>query len=345
MMCAYVRTPTSDPELLHEGEQVREVYEHAEFSFKCVISFFKRLAAVLLLTCAVSVLAHVLKRALVKTSPVKPSWWEGGPLCDSPLLRDLHDRSWPTADKKPAPRISKVIYINLDSDPKRRHWMRRQLNQLNWAGEHPSIERFTAVDAQMANTSSLFQKQRGNGFNPTKHPAVPYGSWSTAGCMFSHYSLVKQLAVNAANLSKQNEVWLFLEDDTKLISNVGQGWLDLWPFVPEQWDVLRLVGWNLRPLFPNCQINARLHLAMFSDPPPSGPCIDCGAQAYVVNPSSASRVVDRFEKSKIYLTDCLLGAGTPPQEDQDRIPPLLSFAIHPMFGLQEDHLFSTDRID
>ena len=55
---------------------------------------------------------------------------------------------------------------------------------------------------------------------------------------------------------------------------------EVWPFVPDDWDVLRLAWFGAR----SCAVraNAHLDLAVWFDPAPDGPCRYCGAQAYLV---------------------------------------------------------------
>merc|ERR1712203_882977 len=84
--------------------------------------------------------------------------------------------------------------------------------------------------------------------------------------------------------------------------------------------------------------------------PMEGECAYCGAQAYIVNPSSKARVMERFERSKITHADELLGAPTPQLEDPEKVPPLKAYVVWPVLASTrlDDRgypFFHSDRID
>lgn len=257
----------------------------------------------------------------------------------SPAVRALRCQRWPLRKEQPAPRISRAVYINLRWDARRRDWMERQFDRLRRQGSRFAVERVAAVEADEVRANPRFEAVRQRGFNPTKYPNVE-GLWGVAGCQLSHVAVLRKLREEAPALLARREVWLVLEDDAQLPDNLEAAWERLWPFVPEAWDVLRL-GWFGGS---TCRgrVNDRLDLALWSDPPPSGPCSYCGSHAYVVNPASVDKVLHRLERARTMHTDCLLGAPTPPLEEPGELPPLLAFAVRPPLSLQNEH-FPSDR--
>merc|ERR1719382_686937 len=120
---------------------------------------------------------------------------------------------------------------------------------------------------------------------------------------------------------------MITEDDVEINPEFIQQWEELWPYIPEQWDILR-VGWFGD--HQNCSqaVNPRVDRAGWQDPH-SGECAYCGAQAYIVNPSSKERVLKRFEQSRITHADELLGAPTPQLESDAAVPALRAFVVWP----------------
>mmetsp|Transcript_85151 Transcript_85151/g.189252 ORF Transcript_85151/g.189252 Transcript_85151/m.189252 type:complete len:451 (-) Transcript_85151:3-1355(-) len=246
-----------------------------------------------------------------------------------------------------APRISRAVYINLDRDSRRRAWMEEQLRQLRRkvtatpGHRNFTVQRLRAVDIGAAKLDPHFEAVRSRGFNPAAYPKVE-GKWGVAGCMFSHLAILWSLRREAAGLLARGEVWLILEDDAIVTTKIESAWTELWPWVPTEWDLVRL-GWFGGS---NCQarVNDHIDLALWSDPPPHGPCSYCGSHAYVVNPAAIERVIHRLEASRIMHVDCLLSAPTPPLEDPASLPPLRVFAARPLLS-KANETFPSDRVD
>lgn len=241
--------------------------------------------------------------------------------------------------------------MNLDRDAPRRKWMEAQLEgmqrnltleaELRGQPRNFTVERVAAVDIDTAKVDQRFERIRRLGFNPTSYPKVE-GQWSVAGCTFSHLTILWRLRGQVEQLLAQREVWLVLEDDATVGPELEEAWEELWPWLPEAWDLVRL-GWFGGS---SCaaRVNSRVDLALWSDPPPQGPCSYCGSHAYIVNPASVEKVIQRLERARLMHVDCLLGAPTPPLEDPGRLPPLLSFA--PRRSLSEpNYNFPSDRAD
>lgn len=203
----------------------------------------------------------------------------------------------------------------------------------------PEVERLPAVDWERAASDPSFSSSRGRGFSPVDYPRVE-GDWGVAACMFSHLAALAALASRSAALAASRLVWLVLEDDAVVPADLRRRWEQIWPYVPEDWDILRL-GW-FGASECKSRINEHLDLASWADPPPRGPCRYCGSHAYVVNPASAEKVLWRLNQSRIAHVDCLLGARTPPGEDPVHIPALRSFAVRPKFEQMEG--FLSDRV-
>lgn len=276
------------------------------------------------------------------------SLWDHYPQCrtDSAQMRALRCRSWPLQHKAPAPRISRALYINLDRDARRRRWMEGQLQQVRrnltkGTARNFPVERVSAVDMQRAAKDTRFEGIRQQGFNPTQYPDVQ-GKWSVAGCTFSHLTILWRLRDHAEELLARREVWLVLEDDAAVGPDLEAAWEGLWPWLPEEWDLVRL-GWFGGSTCAG-RVNRRVDLALWSDPPPAGPCSYCGSHAYIVNPASVGKVIHRLEGSRLMHVDCLLGAPTPPMEDPHTLPPLLAFAPRPSLIMPNED-FPSDRTD
>merc|ERR1711972_1118233 len=207
--------------------------------------------------------------------------------------------------------------------------------QLQIIRQNTSVEthRMSAVNMFQARFDPRFAGIRAHGFNPIRYPIVQ-GKWGIAGCTFSHLTLLMEMRKIARNLQAQHEVWLILEDDAIVTPDIITNWKKLWPYVPNRWDILRL-GWFGGD---NCsgRVNGLIDLALWNDPPPHGPCRYCGSHAYIVNPASLDKVIQRLQNSHIMHVDCLLGAQTPPNENPTLVPPLLSFAARPRLSIPNE---------
>lgn len=256
----------------------------------------------------------------------------------------LREQAWPAKDKGPSPNIAHAVYINLDWDTKRRDFMDRQLAAVaaraRSNGTNFTYERLSAVLAGKVQHNASFHTFRMRGFSDNKYPSM-HGDWRTAAVQYSHESIIERVQQQKKELLAKNEVWLILEDDSNVPADLNEKMAELWPFVPKDWDILRL-GWfgYKRP----CQacVNAKFHVALWADPPPHGPCDYCGTQGYIVNPASAEKVMRRLRDSKLYYIDALLGAGTPPGEDKAKVPDLAVFVPIPAVITQEES-FDSDR--
>jgi len=253
----------------------------------------------------------------------------------SELIKNLRCQQWPTSRHRPAPQISHIVYINLDSSVQRAQWMESQLNSLPWIQNFGvTVKRFSAVNASRAKHSSKFADIRARGFNQVKYPDVT-GKWGGAGGLFSHLLVLEELQRHAAELIADDSLWLIIEDDAILKGDFVIDWEKLWPFVPDTWDLLRL-GWFGGA---SCRqsVNEHIDLASWSDPPPHGPCSYCGSHAYVVNPARVDRVIQRIRQAHIMHADCVISAPPPPTED---LAPLLAFAVRPLLSWQNESFFS-----
>jgi len=237
----------------------------------------------------------------------------------------LRRQEWPRPDAGRAPEISMILYINLDWDTARRRYMEEQLQELrqrwNASGHDLAWERVPGVGPDEVRLGDRYASWRAKGFSPATRPDVR-GDWATAGCALGHYAAISRIP-DGPNA----ELTLITEDDVEIMPRFLQYWKDLWPYVPKDWDVLR-VGWFGD--HQNCTqvVNARVDRAGWQDPM-GGQCAYCGAQAYIVNPRRKRQVLERFERSKVTHADELLGAPTPQLEDTHQVPPLQAFVVWP----------------
>jgi len=263
-----------------------------------------------------------------------------------PVVRELRKQRWPRPNAGDAPKVRHIIYINLDWDDARRTFMESQLSSLSKAwGSSTSTsltwERLSAVGSQAMREDKAYASWRQKGFSPTPHPHV-IGNWGVAGCAYSHYSAINMIPED------QEELVMIVEDDVSIKPEFPQMWEELWTWMPQDWDVMR-VGWFGDRQ--NCSqvVNSYVDVAAWKQLPRKA-CSYCGAQAYIVNPKSKDRLLKRFEDSKMTHADELLGAPTPLLEDAAQVPPLKAFAAWPL--LAATHFdqggfpaFRSDRIE
>lgn len=264
--------------------------------------------------------------------------WKGRKQCDTvdPEVLRLRAQTWPRPDAGPAPKVTEITYINVEWDPVRRNYMEEQLHDLQerWLQEEGTFlrwRRLPGVDANHMQFGATYESWREKGFSQTDYPYVD-GRWPIAGTSFSHYSAIRRVSEMREKLIANNELLMIVEDDVTIRPNFPKLWEAVWPSVPEDWDILR-VGWYGD--YHNCTqvVNDHVDVAAWRDAPgPRGPCMYCGAHAYVVNPVNVDRVLRRFENSKMTYADELLGAPTPPLEDPSLVPPLQSFVATPLLA-------------
>jgi len=268
--------------------------------------------------------------------------WSNTCPAQDPLVRELRKHPWPNRKKGKAPKVSKVIYINMKWDRARRNFMEHQLRNLShvWR-KNVSLtwERFEGVGAEHVEKDKAFADWREKGFSKSRVPHVA-GDWGIAGCAYSHYSAIKKIPADS------KELVVIAEDDVEFKPNFPDMWEELWPWVPDEWDVLR-VGWFGD--HQNCSqvVNSYVDRAAWQQR--GEVCMYCGAQAYIVNPKSKEKVLKRFTESRITHADELLGAPTPLMEDPAKVPPLKAYVAWPM--LAQTHFdaggfpaFASDRI-
>jgi len=261
-------------------------------------------------------------------------------------IHELRKGPWPRHHPGPATSISKFVYINMKWDHDRREYMDEQLGNLSRAwkadGRHFTWDRLEGVGASALQHDARYATWRNKGFSKSVKPNVQ-GDWGTASCAYNHYEAIRQIPN-----SSDDGLVVISEDDAEINPNFLQLWERLWPFVPQEWDVLR-IGWFGD--HQNCSqvVNPMVDRAGWQDPL-EGECAYCGAQAYIVNPSSKRRVMERFERSKITHADELLGAPPPELEDPEKVPPLKAYVVWPVLASTRlDDVgypfFHSDRID
>jgi GR25 family glycosyltransferase involved in LPS biosynthesis len=250
----------------------------------------------------------------------------------------LKSLQWPRPDVGTAPRIAKLVYINLDESRDRRDFMERQFTELKGNGSVFQPIRFPALTIKQVQTESQFEPWRKRGFNPS----MEKNSWGTAANMLSHFEAVRLYSGNSSDLA------MILEDDVVITPHFDQLWSKLWPYVPDDWDVLR-VGAFLNGARSCAQkVNEHVDRADWADPPPrepggsSGPCRYCGTQALIVRPASVLKVLQRLKASRFMHTDTAFGADTPPYEDRASNPPLKVFELRPFLVQHAEDVIHTD---
>jgi len=256
------------------------------------------------------------------------SLWANTCPADNPKVRELRKQKWPR-DAGNVPQVTKVIYINMDWDPARRQYMEDQLDELShswpeYGGHELRWARLPGVDANELQTGVAYETWRGKGFSKAPVPKVD-GDWKIASCAFNHYSAIKHLPD-----TDESGLVLIVEDDVEIKPDFPKLWEDLWPWLPEEWDVIR-VGWFGD--HQNCSqvVNSYVDLAAWQQPK-DGICSYCGLQAYIVNPSSRDRVLQRFERSRMTHADEIVSAPTPLMEDPEDVPPLNVFVAWPQLA-------------
>eukprot|EP00929_Paragymnodinium_shiwhaense_P078691 TRINITY_DN40807_c0_g1_i2.p1 TRINITY_DN40807_c0_g1~~TRINITY_DN40807_c0_g1_i2.p1 ORF type:complete len:325 (+),score=44.16 TRINITY_DN40807_c0_g1_i2:53-976(+) len=171
--------------------------------------------------------------------------------CDAAddVVKTLRQLSWPLENAGKAPRISRVIYINLASDAPRRKYMEQRLRELQTAARESDstaqgeivVERLNAVEASEVAHGSEYASWRAKGFSETTKPDVR-GDWATAACEYSHFEAIRRVGELAESLASRDEVAMIVEDDVEIQPDFWRQWEHEWPYVPPDWDILR-VGW------------------------------------------------------------------------------------------------------
>lgn len=262
----------------------------------------------------------------------------------TPTVEALRQQEWPRPLANKAPDLTSVIYINLEWDTPRRTYMEAQLADLKVGlaektGKELRWERLPAVKAKEVEHDFAYHFWRQKGFSQAKSPDVR-GDWATAACMISHMQAISQIPEN------EDQLVMIVEDDVDISVDFWELWEKLWPYVPEEWDVLR-VGWFSDHQDCSQVVNEKIERAGWQDPH-TGECMYCGAQAYIVNPLRKKQVLERFELAKMTHADELLGAPTPQLEDPTVVPELKSYVVWPMLARTkfdgDSPLFLSDRV-
>mmetsp|Transcript_56384 Transcript_56384/g.123184 ORF Transcript_56384/g.123184 Transcript_56384/m.123184 type:complete len:518 (-) Transcript_56384:205-1758(-) len=252
----------------------------------------------------------------------------GHSLCPAatPEIERLRKQHWPRKDAGKAPPVTKVFYINMDWDKARRDYMEAQLKSLSRTfakeGSELSWKRIAGVPgSDLAEGQGKLRSWKDKGFSKAMTPDVR-GDWKTASCTYNHFAAISRIPD-----TMDEGLVVIAEDDVAISKQFLKLWERLWEYVPEEWDVLR-IGWFGD--HQNCSqvVNPMIDVAGWQDPM-EGQCAYCGAQAYIVNPESKLKVLERFVKSKITHADELLGAPTPALEDPEKVPPLRSYVVWP----------------
>lgn len=264
----------------------------------------------------------------------------------TPEIAALRQQHWPRANPPQAPRVAKIIYINLAWDEPRRRMMERQLAQLSAYVSQERLyalpwERLEAVDAEEIRDAPQFERWRRKGFSLATNPNVQ-GDWRTAACAYSHYSAIRQVEDRP-----DGGLTIIAEDDVAFDQRFLQVWDEMWQYVPDDWDVLR-VGWFSDNQNCSQAINSKVDRAGWQNTH-DGTCAYCGAQAYIVNPKSKERILERFEQARMTHADELLGAPTPLLEDPVRVPEIRAYVTWPMlarilFDREGNPVYKSDRL-
>eukprot|EP00928_Gymnodinium_smaydae_P099027 TRINITY_DN9345_c0_g4_i1.p1 TRINITY_DN9345_c0_g4~~TRINITY_DN9345_c0_g4_i1.p1 ORF type:complete len:375 (-),score=56.33 TRINITY_DN9345_c0_g4_i1:207-1331(-) len=236
-----------------------------------------------------------------------------------------------------APRISRLVYINLNESLDRREWMEEQFRELRGNGSVFEADRFPALTTAEVKNSARYEQWRKRGFSQLAYPPMK-NSWATAANLLSHYEAIRQ--------HSKKEMVMILEDDVWIEPNFQQRWEKLWPFIPDDWDVLRVGGFLYAPSNCTQKVNDHIERASWADPAPrtpgagGGPCIACGTQALIVRPESVSRVLKRLEAVHFMHTDTAFSADTPPLEDSAQAAPLNVFMVRPFLVRHDEDVRS-----
>jgi len=180
------------------------------------------------------------------------------------------------------PEKTKVFYINLDKNVKRKneliHYYNNSdlkiipLNRFNAIlGKTVDLDEWLTPDALMQIERTEKTKRRTHHYQLTK---------GAVGCFLSHYTLAKQLLTD-----KETDYYLILEDDIIFDKNILNDIKRNLSLVPTDWDILQLS--TLR----NVKYNV---VGEFYTP--SG---FWGMQSYIINKRGAEKLVKEVKKHKI----------------------------------------------
>lgn len=301
--------------ILEEGFRGRHVAQR-------ISPWAGRLAPVLLAAVALGLVAsHFASRRRPSTGSLvwaNVLYAASCPAAD-PDTEALQKQPWPRPDPGPAPPIVNIRYIALDGDSGKQGYMEEQLRSLAPLLDF-TWERLSGTRAEALRDDKELSSWRDKGFSQV----LDHEDWTTAARSYSHYQAISGLP---STYSEVEGFVLIMEDNVSLRPDFVDMWKKLWPWLPEDWDVLRL---GCQEKCHDCShvVNSFVDVAAWSRDE-RGACSCCGAQAYVVHPAAKSRVLSRFETSRMTWPNGLLSAPTPTNEDPHAVAPLKSFMAWP----------------
>eukprot|EP00928_Gymnodinium_smaydae_P017075 TRINITY_DN16502_c0_g3_i1.p1 TRINITY_DN16502_c0_g3~~TRINITY_DN16502_c0_g3_i1.p1 ORF type:complete len:824 (-),score=165.59 TRINITY_DN16502_c0_g3_i1:80-2551(-) len=265
----------------------------------------------------------VAEKANCEPFPVRENAWvpETCVSTSNVPIEPLRRQPWPMLGKARAPKISKLLFINLKKETGRRAWMEAQADRLKIASQRiPAVTKTTAKEDPRF--KALYERGCSPHINCEVDSLVP-------AIVFSHLSAIQEVMRHAGELATRNEVWMIMEDDQDVYVNLQAEWEKIWSYLPEDWDMVRTsVMYGCRT--PKGYVNEHIEFSL------AGVAEDCekkclywGLYSYIINPRKVRRVLDRVLLPKILPIDSLFGAGTPEGEDPKKVPPLNIFSASP----------------
>mmetsp|Transcript_16645 Transcript_16645/g.30260 ORF Transcript_16645/g.30260 Transcript_16645/m.30260 type:complete len:399 (-) Transcript_16645:125-1321(-) len=281
---------------------------------------------------------------------------------DCPTLKgrvlELNSSVWPRAHTQPVPELSRIVYVNVDGDNTRSRFAEQEISKMRWSSESLfEVWRWKSLSSLKARADDWYEPFRTTGFARddfllqgmeeaefTEAKAVEADDlsnserrkWAVAAIMFTHWLVISEMSKNVPDMVENNKVWLVIDDNVKMPEKLYDFWQLLWPYVPEDWDILLLGAAEDEEedgvMLDGCsmQFNGHLQFAARKWNIEEVPCFECQkALAYVINPKHVGRVLWRFMHSRINHVRNLLSALTPSGEDPDICPALNVFNVHP----------------
>merc|ERR1719382_949134 len=103
------------------------------------------------------------------------SLWANTCPAKDPVVKELRKGPWPNRTKGEVPKVTQVVYINLEWDGPRKTYMEAQLENLShtWKHDHDvsmTWERLQGTDSDALKSGKAYKDWREKGFSKAPHP-------------------------------------------------------------------------------------------------------------------------------------------------------------------------------
>jgi GR25 family glycosyltransferase involved in LPS biosynthesis len=197
-------------------------------------------------------------------------------------------------------KVKKIYYINVDGSDERKRHMQAELSQKSHGTKYERFPAFKAEDVPKHEKSPTFKKVA------SLYSKARYTPWLLrdaskevfAAIHISNYQVMEKILKEDPLGEKSDEVYMVLEDDTKLMENWDKKIPQILANTPAEWDILRVGYWG----FARC--GDRENNFVYAIQPPAkddkalaGAHFYSGNTGYLVRPKSIPRILDIMRNS------------------------------------------------